>query len=60
MNELLEQAILDRKLLEAQILSFYTKLYKQSLGNETITHIMNDYKEHFKINIVMKGIINGK
>lgn len=66
MNELLEQAILDKKLLEAKVLSFYLKLKNASshMGEKSHEGIEAGYwtaqfKEHFKIETHTKGIIDG-
>lgn len=56
MNELLEQAILDKRLLEELILSFYNKInsYPIHLAKD---NLIDDYKNHFNIEVNKQGYI---
>lgn len=48
----------DKKHLEAMILEFYAILYKQSLGNEEISKVTEQYKKYFGIQTMLKGRLN--
>lgn len=48
----------DFKHLEGMILEFYAILHKQSLKNEEINKIAEQYKKYFNIQITLKGRLN--